>query len=140
MGPVSPITGSTPVTTGGSQTFGGSSTSTLNPTLNQFQPGFVPTGFGGLTGQGGLPTQLVAGQFPGQPFGFTSTFVGNGYGQPIFQQPGYPAGFQGGQFSNQFSNQFANQITGFNGPLWNGQNESRSSSGTTINVSQRDAA
>ncbi|MFI4883472.1 MAG: hypothetical protein ACIAQU_12900, partial [Phycisphaerales bacterium JB064] len=143
ISPVSPITGNTPVTTGGSQTFSSPTNPNLNPALNQIQPGFAPTGFGGFTGMNGfngLPTQLVAGQFPGQPFGCTSTFVGNGYGQPIFQQPGLPTGYQGGQFGGQYGNQFSNQITGFNGPFWNGQNETRGASGTTINVSQRDAA
>ena len=129
--PISPITGSTPSSNGNSQT--------ANPMLNQVQGGFAPVGFGG---SGGLPTQFVAGQFPGQPFSGSSTFVSGGFGQPIFQQPGFPTnvqpGFQGFTPFGQFGAQLGAQFGGFTGPETNGKGESRS--GTTINVSQRDAA
>lgn len=44
----------------------------------------------------------------------------NAYGQPVYQ-PGF-------------------QFTGFHGPLNHGHGEARNGTGTTINVSQRDAA
>lgn len=94
---------------------------------------FAPTGINGL------PVQLVAGQFPGQfpvqgwnPGVQTNNFGGfplnsvqgqlfsNAYGQPVYQ-PGF-------------------QFTGFHGPLNHGHGEARNGTGTTINVSQRDAA
>jgi len=128
--PISPITGSTPSTGSGLP----------NPTLNQFPYGTVPGGasfpgisglgnFGGPIGSSQFAGQSV-GQLPSQPFGGTGTLVTNGQGQPIFQQSFYPYGFQPGTAPTQFAT--AQQ------PGWTGQGETRS--GTTINVSQREAA
>lgn len=121
---------STPVITGTGPSTGFNGT-TPNPALNTSfglgQTGFAPTGIGT---HGTLPAQLVAGQFA-SPVG--GQFVGQGWngpitgntpnlftGQPIFQAA-YPTGFQAqGSHGNP--------------------SELRNAAGTTINVSQRDAA
>ncbi|NRA57661.1 MAG: hypothetical protein HRU13_06040, partial [Phycisphaerales bacterium] len=134
ISPVSPITGNTPST----------GTGLPNPTLNQggFIPGQpiysqfggVPAStpvFGGTSGFGSFATPITSGYFPSQPFGFSGSLVTNGFGQPIFQQPFFPGSVPQTSPSGQFG--------GFQGPIWNGQTDSRTS-GTTINVSQREAA
>ncbi|MFI4917873.1 MAG: hypothetical protein ACIAS6_15370 [Phycisphaerales bacterium JB060] len=139
-GSVNPITGSASTSSADAGVF--------NPTLNQCQQGFSPVGTYGT-----IPTQLVAGQFGG-PFGgqpgnqFGGQFVGQGWNGPITgstpnQFTGQPIGFgsqlvTGGYGQPIFQTSFP---TGFQAQGSHGNpSELRSAAGTTINVSQRDAA
>ncbi len=116
--PISPITGNTSTTSNG--------TSTSTATLNQGQTGYLPFG---LTGYNTLPTQLVAGQFVNQ--GWNTPVVGQNFGQG-FGQPFVGAYGTTGPVFNGFQGQ---GFTSHGTP-----SELRSAAGTTINVSQRDAA
>lgn len=111
--PISPITGNTTY-------------SNTGVTLNQGQPGFVHTG---VTGYNTLPTHLVSGQFVNQ--GWNTPVVGQAFGS-TYGQPfnttghvinGFPIGYQGQGFTSHGN-----------------PSELRSAAGTTINVSQREAA
>ena len=144
--PVGGYSQGAPVSTGSTgstgQTTNGFGTGTLNPALNT-TGGFGQPGFG-IGSYGTIPTQLVAGQFggpigvqgwngpitgstpnqfTGQPVGFGTQLVTGGYGQPIFQTS-YPTSFAG--FHAQGSHGTPSEL--------------RSAAGTTINVSQREAA